>query len=262
MNLLLLRPPYEDECSYGLLPTHCPSGLTYRLTPEQTKHVLLVLKKKDGEALKVGVVGLGTMSAVLNVIDGVVSVRLPNHWRESIQECNPPKVHLILALPRPKALLRIIENAVSLGIERLDLINSWRVEKAYFQSPKLAKPELNKAVTLGLEQSKQVHPPTIGIHRGFRQYLEDRYPIISRELSMRKEHRFLMHPMGSSFKTIDKLPSSSSVSIAIGPEGGFIESEVKSFEATHFHAMKLFEPIVKTEVAVTAALSQLHLLRQ
>src|SRR5205809_2652397 len=59
---------------------------------------------------------------------------------------------LILALPRPKVLNRVIAGATSMGIKKIFLINAWRVEKSYWKSPKLD--HLRDQALLGLEQAR------------------------------------------------------------------------------------------------------------
>jgi RsmE family RNA methyltransferase len=50
------------------------------------------------------------------------------------------------------------------------------------------------------------------------------------------------------------------ITLAIGPEGGWIEREVETFAARGFAVVSLGAPILRTEVALAAALGQLALL--
>ena len=53
---------------------------------------------------------------------------------------NAPSRHkfdIVLALPRPKMLRRILRTIAEYGVENLHLVNSARVEKSYWQSPLL-----------------------------------------------------------------------------------------------------------------------------
>ncbi len=73
--------------------------------------------------------------------------------RPICEELLPTKlpVHLIVALPRPKVLRRLIMDSVTLGVERISLIHSYRVDKSYWQTPFLQ--QIDNYVTLGLEQA-------------------------------------------------------------------------------------------------------------
>lgn len=42
---------------------------------------------------------------------------------------------LIVALPRPKVLRRLIMDAVTMGVQQMILIHSYRVDKSYWQTP-------------------------------------------------------------------------------------------------------------------------------
>ena len=55
-------------------------------------------------------------------------------------------------------------------------------------------------------------------------------------------------------------PASAPTTLAIGPEGGWIEREVETFAARGFAIVALGDAVLRTEAAVAGALAQLALL--
>ena len=63
-------------------------------------------------------------------------------------------LRLVLALPRPKALRRILQVCAAIGVRSIHLINSRRVEKSYWGSHVLLAPRLEAELVLGAEQGR------------------------------------------------------------------------------------------------------------
>jgi len=130
VNLLLLDPSEIQ-----------PDG-TARLEGRRARHVREVLRAAPGGSVAAGVVG-GAMgrAEVLACGDGELVLR------PRLDEPPPPPspVSLLLALPRPKILRKVLQGAASMGVKRIVLVGSWRVERSYFSSP-LLEPE---AMALG-----------------------------------------------------------------------------------------------------------------
>jgi RsmE family RNA methyltransferase len=156
----------------------------------------------------------------------------------------PPRLplRLILALPRPKVLNRTIAAAASMGIPEIDLINAWRVEKAYWESPRVTEENLREQSILGLEQSADTILPTIRFHRLFA-------PFVREELarSIGNSLAFVAHP-----GAMREAPrhNAEHVILAIGPEGGFIDREVDSFRDVGFTPISLGRRILRVETAL------------
>src|SRR5262249_10706606 len=114
-------------------------GERVRLEGRRLNHILHIHLAARGDTLRVGLVDGKIGTGVIEQIDNTaleMIVRL---------DAEPPTslpVRLILALPRPKVLNRTIAAAASMGIREIDLINSWRVEKSYWESPRLAADNL------------------------------------------------------------------------------------------------------------------------
>ena len=159
-------------------------------------------------------------------------------------------ITLLLALPRPKMLRRIVRSCSELGIKHLHLINSYRVEKSYWQSPLLAEQNLLDFCRAGLEQACDTVLPQIRLWPRFKPFVEDHLPAITRDAQCIVAHPAATEPLkrGS--------PSGKQV-LAVGPEGGFSDYEIKALCATGFLAQSMGARILRVETAVPVLISRL-----
>lgn len=170
--------------------------------------------------------------------------------RVTLQALPAPKlpVTLILALPRPKMLRRILRLVSELGVPELHLINAMRVEKSYWQSPALA-PEVMRAYLMqGIMQTGDTVLPQVSVHRSFKQFVERRLE------SIVGEHKFLVaHP--GDFPLCSTVAGVSPSCLAVGPEGGFTASEVDHFQACRAQCVSLGSRVLRVETALPVVLS-------
>jgi 16S rRNA (uracil1498-N3)-methyltransferase len=231
MNLILL---FNDDFV---------SATRVRLTDRRLEHVTRVHRAAVGDELTVGVLD-GRIGR------GMVMSLEPLELEVALDREPPPKLPLtlVVALPRPKVLNRIVAATASMGVRRLCLINAWRVEKSYWSSPRLSPENLRAQAILGIEQSRDTILPTISTHRLFRRFVEDELPLIASDV------RLVAHPAAT-----EMLPRgvSDEVTLVIGPEGGFIESELASLDRAGFRAATLGERILRTETAIAAAVGRM-----
>jgi RsmE family RNA methyltransferase len=210
-----------------------------RLTGRRLRHVTEVHRATLGEELVVGIangrIGRGTITR-LDAEALEMDVALDR---------DPPAglpLTLILALPRPKVLNRVIAGASSLGIKHIVLVNAWRVEKSYWSSPRLSSDNLRTQSILGLEQSRDTVLPTIETRRLFRPFVEDELPAIARGT-----RALVAHPHANLACPRDVREP---ITLVIGPEGGFIDAEIASLERTGFTSVTVGERILRVETAV------------
>ena len=213
--------------------------------PRQIQHLSQHVQLNAGDTLKVGIRnGERYLTEVISVSEQQIRIR-------PIQlEAIPAKlpVHLILALPRPKVLRRIIMDAVTLGVERISLIHSYRVDKSYWQSPFLQ--QLDDYVTLGLEQAGDTISPEIQMYKRFKPFVEDVLPTFISD----QKPAYVAHPYAE-----QQMPHAiqHSCCLIVGPEGGFIPFEVDLFKKNGCQARRLGNRILRTETAVPYILGRL-----
>jgi 16S rRNA (uracil1498-N3)-methyltransferase len=214
------------------------------LTGRRLRHVTEVHRAQVGDALTVGLIHDRIGKGLITRLDSAAL-----EIQVTLDRDPPPPIPitLILALPRPKVLNRVIAGATSMGIGSIHLINAWRVEKSYWRSPRLSPENLLSQRILGLEQSVDTRLPAIELHRLFRPFLSALPSVIAGTRAL------LAHPTAS-----EPLPRAvdGAVTLAIGPEGGFIEQEVASLMDAGFTPVSLGSRILRVETAVAVALAR------
>lgn len=170
----------------------------------------------------------------------------------SFDQKPPAKLPLtiILALPRPKMIRRIFRTVAELGVERLYVINSYRVEKSFWQSPALNEDKIHQYLIEGLQQAKDTILPQVSLHKRFKPFVEDELPNI-----IKGSRALVAHPsLGRSCPH----QLNQSITLAIGPEGGFIPYEIEKLQAAGFEGIHLGERILKVENALTTLTAKLY----
>lgn len=239
MNLILLYPAdYTDD---GRV----------QLSDYRHQHVLTVLKAQIGDQVRVGDLngrmGLGRVLAL-------TEQRLDLSVVCDVEPPPPAPLTLVLALPRPKVFKRILITATTLGIKRICLINSWRVDKSYWGSPCLNPDEMNKQLITGLEQARDTILPIVTLHTRFKPFVEDELQNIARGGPC-----YVAHPHNAQPCPVTPVGTTGSkvVTVAVGPEGGFIEYEVNKLIESNFTPIEIGTRILRVETAITKLTSLL-----
>jgi len=235
MNLILLAP-------------HELSDDDVSLADRRADHIRRVIQPDVGDTLRVGVIGGALGRATVLALEPTVRLAL---------QCDtdpppPPRVQLVLAVPRPKVLRRVLQTIGALGVHRLDLVNAWRVEKSYFQSPLLAPDAIRRELIVGAEQGATTWLPAVAVHRRLMAYLDA--PPSGPSL------RVVAHPGSSQPLESVVMPGDAACLVAVGPEGGWIQREVDTFIERGFAPVHLGRAVLRTEQAVPVLLGQLELL--
>ena len=237
MNLILINP--DDVKDDRII-----------LTGRRGNHIRKVLRAKINDTVKIGAINGNMGTGLITEMAGdKITLRL------SLDTPPPPRplIDLILALPRPIMLKRILVQAVTMGVNHIYLINANRVEKSFFSASLLKDGEWQNYLLQGLEQAVDTRLPGLTIHNRFRPFVEDVLPGCLTGI----KHRFVAHPAGNSLH-LDSLETGR-VALAIGPEGGWVDFEIEKFAQAGFKTMSLGPRIMRVDTAVPALMAQFNL---
>lgn len=234
MNLLLLEAADFVAADRVILRDH------------RFKHIQDVHRAEAGEHLRVGLLG-GEMGQgrLLRLEAGEAELEI------ALNQPPPAKlpITLLLALPRPKMLRRVLQTVACMGVPRLVLLNSYRVEKSFWQTPFLETAAIREQLLLGLEQARDTVLPDVSIEKRFKPFVEDRLPQLAAGT-----RGLVGHP--GNYPACPR-EVSESVTLAIGPEGGWIPYEVDKLTEAGLQPVQLGERILRVETAVSALLARL-----
>jgi 16S rRNA (uracil1498-N3)-methyltransferase len=233
VNRLLLAPEELD-------------GASATIHGRRARHIIEVLGAKPGSQIRAGIIDGGLGHALVKEV-GADSVKLEVHLDSSPPA--PAPLTLILALPRPKALGRILQSVTALGVKQVLICNSARVEKFYWEAHQVERDVINRHILLGLEQAGDTLWPKVTMHRLFRPFVED---VLPGELTTTE--RWVAHPY-----TERKLPNCNErpCVLAIGPEGGWVDFEIEMFQRLEFESGSFGTRTLPCETAVAAMIGHM-----
>lgn len=244
MNLILLFP--DDFLSEAVV----------RLTDYRATHIREVHRAPVGKNLRVGLAGGGIGEGKVTRIEGdavELEVKIPEGKAET------PSLSLILALPRPQTLKKVLEGIGAAGVKELILINTDRVQKSFFSSKLLKDDAWMHHLRLGMEQGSNTYLTEVSVKPSFREFFKEAGSIPEDAV------RLITHP--TTERTLWNTPiaqphrKGQPLFCAVGPEGGWLETEVSQFKSNGFEIISLGNTIHRVENAVMALLAQIELLQ-
>ena len=232
MNIILFEKLPQD----GLIPA----------SDERAKHILGVLKLKQGDTFRMGIINESEGEAeVLGSDDEGVRI---SYTPETVPVLYP--VTLLCAQVRPICMKRILREAVSLGVKRIILCGSDTGEKSYLSSNLYKTGEYKEYLLDGAMQSA---------HAGMSEVLfnntADGAVKTVREICSEADLIMLDNVVGA-------VPLSTSevgkeAVLAIGPERGWSDRERNLFIKAGFRPMLLGSRVLRTETACSAGVAVL-----
>ena len=229
MNLLLLK-----DSDFSAPDRASVSG-------RRLEHARKILHLSAGDSVKAG---------LLNGRIGEAKVSSISEASLELEGCSftveppaPMPLSLIVALPRPQSLKKLLHFTASAGVKELYLISSARVEKSYWTSSALRPEAIEEEIALGLEQGVDTIPPKLEFRRSFRKFVNEELPGLFPEAL-----KFIAHP--GPYGLCPPCAGKKAV-LAIGPEGGFLDAELEAFTKAGFKAVSAGARILRVEFAVS-----------
>lgn len=235
MNLILVDSP--DFCADNRVI----------LNDQRFRQITKIHQSREGDTVKIGQLnGMMGVGVIERIDTNSVELKL------TLDTPPPSKLPLsiVLALPRPKMIRRIFRTVAELGVSELTVINSYKVEKSYWQSPALSEQRVREYLIDGLQQAKDTVIPPVHFYNRFKPFVED---ILPSKIAGRRAllaHPNTGHPC--------PLAISEPTTLAIGPEGGFTDYEANKLLDLGFEGIHLGERILKVENALIALVSKLY----
>jgi len=228
------------------------------VTDRRAEHLVKVLKIKVDDTVRIGQIN-GPMGKgrVLEVrVQYPFSVKLEvvfDVWPQAVQG-----IDLVLALPRPIMLKRILSQMSAMGVGTIHLVNANRVEKSFWKATILNESEYMDHLLQGLEQAVDTRVPQICIHNRFKPFVEDYLPTILDSYPV----KIVAHPKGPYTLASQMRAGLSPVLLAVGPEGGWVDYEVEKFCQLGFSSCSLGDRILKVDTATIALHARITVMQE
>lgn len=214
----------------------------------RAKHIVKILQSEPGDFVRIGEIngdmGRGSVLRIQRKYPFMVELAVTL----SDRPLPPPAIDLLLALPRPIMLKRILSQVTALGVGTIFLVNANRVEKSFWDAGILSKDEYRPHLIHGLEQAVDTRLPEIQMYRHFRPFAEDHLP----EISANYSSLVLAHPHSQKSLGHCLSENDGKVLYAIGPEGGWVDFEVEKFLNGGLQSFSIGRRILKVDTAVVS----------
>ena len=221
-----------------------PEGCLIPASDERARHIIEVLKLKEGESFRMGIINTSEGDAAVTKItdEGVFF----NYEPKTVPVMHP--VTLLCAQVRPICMKRILREAVSLGVRNIILCGSDTGEKSYLSSNLYRTGEYREYLLDGAMQACHA-----GMSEVFFTNTADGAIKKVRELCPSSDLIVLDNVVGS-------VPLSSAqvgpdAVIAIGPERGWSDRERRIFSEAGYRPMLLGSRVLRTETACSAGVA-------
>lgn len=236
MNILILEP--------GEIGSRIPRS------DRRYEHVKKVLKKAPGDRLAAGIADGALGEAIVRELgdSGMVLDFEAFEGPLGVPPALAP-ISLVLGFPRPIQAARILKDLTSLGVAELHLTGTELGEKSYAMSSIFKDKDFRGPLKEGAEQAGNPRLPAVFTHRSLRRCLDE----LAAGDSSSRGTRLFLHPYGDYGRMGSAQGLEPPVTLAIGSERGWTETEISALRAAGFAPRRLGERILKTETAALAA---------
>jgi 16S rRNA (uracil1498-N3)-methyltransferase len=232
-------------------PPPLPSGATFELPPEAAHHAARVLRLRAGDAVQI-FDGLG------NALDAkIYDIKGKHVQLHELQTCmndteSPLRIVLAQAMSSSEKMDWVVQKATELGATEIQPVQTQR-SVARLTGPRAEKrtSHWHGVAVAASEQCGRNVLPQINAPLDLPAWLEQN--------RSRPGSRFVLQPEGSTALHKQPVPQDS-VTLLIGPEGGFSEDEVKMIHLAGFVPIRMGKRVLRTETAAMAGIAALQTL--
>ena len=266
MNIVLFS---DDDCA---TPDCINDGCVFYKNDERYLHIKKVLHLKEGDVFKAGIINGKIGEALISHLseEKIVFSFCPNPPDKNIADKGAdknkdrkdayevekiplplPPIKIILGFPRPIQLRRILRDAASLGFAEIVLCGTDLGERSYLKSNLSSPEEIKKYLLDGISQAGQTMLPDFSFCSSVKEALKN---LKTASFKGSKVLLDIGHfPSLSTFK----MKKGEELTIAIGSERGWTQNEREVFFSEGFIPYSMGKRILRTETALTSALSVL-----
>ena len=230
-------------------------GETVIMDGDRARHIVKILRSKPGDTLKVGMIEGEIGKGVITDLSKKQPYRVRLEVSLTEKNINKPRIDIMLAMPRPIMLKRILSQATELGVGAFYIVNAKRVEKSFWDSNLMDPVNYRQHLRKGLEQAIDTRLPEVHFCKGFKPFMDKKIPGLKNDY----EHLLLAHP-GCILSISEAIREPNGrVLLAVGPEGGWIDYEVKLMTESGFTGFSIGSRILRVDTAVVALHSAVSL---
>lgn len=211
---------------------------SFTFDKEESKHIIKVLRKKDGDILFV-TNGLGYLfeCEITLASDNKCNVKI-----NSFEKKSPSKFHLHIAVAPTKMNDRFewfLEKATEIGIQEITPIICDRSERKVIN-----KDRFDKIILSALKQSNELYLPKLNEAVSFKEFIKNKNTGL----------QLIAHCEETNKKTLKSvLKPNEDITILIGPEGDFSIKEIELALANDYIPVSLGNTRLRTETAALVA---------
>lgn len=214
-------------------------------------HIANVLRMKPGEELLISV--KGDWDYLCKIVD-IETDRVNLKVLESMEQRElPVNITLLQGIPKSDKLEMIIQKAVELGVSEIIPVKTKRVVVKIDEKKVDTKVNRWNAIAeSAAKQSKRSIIPKVHEPMSIDNALE-----IVKDFGVKLIPYENADGIDKTRKILDNMDKTKNISVFIGPEGGFEESEVERIKNSGFEVITLGKRILRTETAGLALLSNI-----
>ena len=244
----------NDDCVFYKNDECINNCFVFYKNDERYLHIKKILHLKEGDVFKAGIINGKIGEALISHLseEKILFSFCPN--KPDKVETRPlplPPIKIILGFPRPIQLRRILRDAASLGFAEIVLCGTELGERSYLKSNLSSPEEIKKYLLDGISQAGQTLLPAFSFCSSVRDTLKD-----LKSASFKGSKVLLDIGDFPSLSTF-KMKKGEELTIAIGSERGWTQNEREAFFSEGFISYSMGKRILRTETALTSALSVL-----